>query len=414
LVQLNGLLAVFLVAFALSTSARLLLAGLNAAWQRRHGNVPEVFRGWVDEDTLARMQRYGATHSRLSVVTTAVDAAATLVVLLSGVLPWLVGRLQDLHLHFLGEGLLFFGILGLADSVLGLPFELYETFGIEKHYGFSTITWRLWLQDRLKGLLLTLLLGGLLLGVLLWLLHAAPSRWWLWVWLVFATVQLLLLWLYPLVIAPLFNTFTPVADETLRAAVMELAERVGVRTEGIYQVDAGIRSRHANAYFTGVGGTKRIVLYDTLLQVHPREEIVAILAHEIGHWRRRHVLKQLVVMEAAAFVLLFAAARLLHWPLLYATFGFSAAVPYAGLVLLAALAGPFAFFLAPVRAGLMRAFEREADDYARALLGDGKALGNGLRRLARENLANLHPHPVYAWFYYSHPPLGERIARLEA
>jgi STE24 endopeptidase len=223
-----------------------------------------------------------------------------------------------------------------------------------------------------------------------------------------------MLWLYPIVIAPLFNTYTPVDNDTLKEAIVAMMARVGLKTEGVFQVDEGKRSRHTNAYFTGIGQTKRIVLYDTLLASHTHEEILAVLAHEIGHWKKKHVLKQLLFMETAAFAFFYLVFRLVDWPLLYATFGFDQPLPYIGLVLLAALFAPFAFFLTPLGSLVLRAFEREADDFSYQLTGSTAPLCNALKRLAKDNLANLHPHPLYAWFYYSHPPLTDRIRRLQA
>ena len=255
---------------------------------------------------------------------------------------------------------------------------------------------------------------GILLTAFLALLQFTPQTWWFWTWLLFASFQLIMLWLYPVVIAPLFNKYEPVKDTDLRDAIIALMAKVGLKTEGVYQVDAGKRSRHTNAYFTGLGKTKRIVLFDTLIASHTKEEIVAVLAHEIGHWKGRHILKQLLFMEAASFVVLWLASHLIAWPLLYETFGFARPVPFVGLLLAAVLAGPLTILLTPAVSAALRRFEREADAAVIGLTGTTAPLANALRRLARDNLANLHPHPLYARVYYSHPPLAERIAALTA
>jgi len=301
-------------------------------------------------------------------------------------------------------------ISGLAS----LPFSLYGTFVIEKRYGFSTISFQLWLIDLVKGIVITIVLMGILLSAFLSLMFYAPGSWWLWVWLVYASFQMLMVWLYPLVIAPLFNRYEPVGSESLREAIVAMMARVGLKTEGVFQVDEGKRSRHSNAYFTGLGATKRIVLYDTLLASHSDDEILAILSHEIGHWKKRHVLKQLLFMEAAALFVFYLAWRLIGWDMLYRTFGIEQVVPFVGLLLLAVLFEPLTFFLTPIASLVLRRFEREADDFSRHLMGDkAAALAEALKRLAKDNLANLHPHPLYAGFYYTHPPLVERIARIE-
>jgi STE24 endopeptidase len=414
MVEGNLLLAAVLGLYAASAGFRQFLIRLNIRHIRRHGGtVPAVFAGWIDAGTLARMAEYTVARLRFGACSAAYRDVLVLAVLLAGVLPWLHGMLNARGVPFVVAGLLFFGVLSLGEGILTVPFDLYETFRLEKRYGFSTITARVWIADRFKGLVLTVLVGGSLLGALLALLRYTPATWWLWVWLVFASFQLLAMWLYPVLIAPLFHRFTPLADEALREAIVALAARAGLTAEGVYQVNAGIRSTHSNAYFTGVGATKRIVLYDSLLASHPSDEIVAVLGHEIGHGKKRHLLRQLLLMETLSLAVLYGASLLLPWPLLYETFGFAEPVPYAGLILIGIPAEGAAFFLMPAFAALLRRYEREADDYSREILGGTASLRNALRRLAKDNLANLHPHPLYARFFSTHPPLAERIARLE-
>ena len=415
MVQLNGLMVLFLAAFVASSLAHAALKGLNIRHLRRHGGeVPEVFRGEIDGETLARISRYTLDSSRFGTVEKLFDEALTLAVLLGGLLPWLLGRLPAWEEHFILTGLLFFGILAFASGLAGLPFDLYRTFVIERRHGFSTITLRLWIVDLLKGLAVSAVLMGVLLTAFLALLRFAPRSWWFWTWVVFATFQVLMIWLYPIVIAPLFNRFEPVPDEELKGAIVALMAKVGLKTEGVYQVDAGKRSRHTNAYFTGLGKTKRIVLFDTLIASHTAEEIIAVLAHEIGHWKKRHILKQLLFMEAASLAVLWIVAHLTAWPLLTETFGFTRPVPFAGVLLSAVLLGPLTILITPALSAIQRRFEREADAFVYGLTGSTAPLVSALKRLARDNLANLHPHPLYARFYYSHPPLAERIARLQA
>jgi STE24 endopeptidase len=413
MVQWNVLLIAFLVAFAASSVFRLLLTYMNVSHLRRHGHdVPEVFQGEIDEATLARMTAYTADSSRFGAVAHFFDDVVTLVVLLSGFLPLLVGIVLSWNLHFILSGLIFFGALALLSGILDIPFSLYSTFVIEKRYGFSTITIKLWITDLIKSLLLSAIMMGILLGAMLALIYYAEHTWWLWVWLVFSAFQMLIVWLYPVLIAPLFNKFEPVENEALKEAIIALMAKVGLKTGGVFQIDAGKRSKHTNAYFTGFGKTKRIVLYDTLLKSHESEEILSVLAHEAGHWKKRHIIKQLILTETVSLVFLYLVYRLIDWFLLYQTFGFAEKLPYVGLLLIAALFGPAAFFLTPIGAMLTRKFEREADDFCFNLVGTTLPMINALKRLAKDNLANLHPHPFYAWFYYSHPPLTERIARL--
>ena len=269
MVQWNILLIAFLVAFAASSVFRLLLTYMNVSHLRRHGHdVPEVFQGEIDEATLARMTEYTADSSRFGAVAHFFDDAVTLLVLLSGFLPLLAGIVLSWNLHFILSGLIFFGALALLSGILDIPFSLYSTFVIEKRYGFSTITARLWITDLIKGLLISAMLLGILLGAMLALVYYAEHTWWLWAWLVFSAFQMLIVWLYPVLIAPLFNKFEPIENEALKEAIIALMAKVGLKTGGVFQVDAGKRSKHTNAYFTGFGKTKRIVLYDTLLKSH--------------------------------------------------------------------------------------------------------------------------------------------------
>lgn len=415
MVELNALLGVFLFLFAAGALTRWVLTRMNVRHLRRFGHrVPEVFRGEIDDATLSRMTDYTVESSRLGSVETIFDDAVLLIVLLSGLIPWLVVRIEALQVHAILSGLLFFAVLAFAGTLLDIPFNLYGTFRIEKKYGFSTITPGLWTSDFIKNTLISAVLLALLLAPLLALILYAPATWWFWAWLFFALFQLLILWLYPVVIAPLFNKYEPIRDEGLKERIIALMGKAGLRIEGVYQVDASRRSRHSNAYFTGIGKARRIVLFDTLIGSHTAEEILSILAHEVGHWKKKHILKQLLFIETASFFVFYALYRLLEWPLLYSTFGLGGIVPYAGLFLLSAVLKPIPFFITPVGSMISRSFEREADDYSFSLMGTTGSLVSALKRLATENLANLHPHPFFAWFYYSHPPLTERIARLQS
>jgi STE24 endopeptidase len=219
--------------------------------------------------------------------------------------------------------------------------------------------------------------------------------------------------LYPKVIAPIFNKFEPIEDEALKKGIDELLEHAGFHLKGLFKMDASTRSRHSNAYFTGIGKFKRIVLFDTLINTHTIEEITAVLAHELGHLKKGHIKKQLGASIVISFVVLFVTAKLLAWQGLYVTFGFQGIIPYAGLFLLTIIGKPVTFFLTPIGSLVSRRYERQADAYARDLTGSTVPLAQALKRIAKDNLANLHPHPLYAWFYYSHPPLAGRIEALE-
>jgi len=309
-------------------------------------------------------------------------------------------------------GLLFLAAPAAVGVMLEIPFELVRTFVIEKRYGFSTITGRLWITDFVKGLIISATVGAIIIGALLALIRNAAETWWLWGWLLFALFQLFVLWLYPIFIAPLFNTYEPLKDEALRTKIQSLIAKTNFRAREILQMDAARRSTHSNAYFTGLGRTRRIVLYDTLLASHPHDEILSILAHEVGHWKRRHLLQQIILLETLSFAAFYLFSLLIPWEPLYRTFGFAGSAPHTGVLLVSVVAGSCLFYLKPGAAMVSRHYETEADRFAGELIGSTEPLIEALKRLAQTNLANLYPHPLYAWFFYSHPPILKRIALL--
>jgi STE24 endopeptidase len=408
------LLILFLILFIGRIIWRYILQQLNIGHLRDHGKeIPPVFQGVIDEATLAKMVDYTYDNSRLETKENLAGDILELAILFL-FLPVLVGFLAGLHLHLIWQALLFFGVLAAIGGIAGIPFDIYHTFVLEKKYGFSTITWRLWLADLVKSVILSTVLMGVMLAAFMAFILYLPKSWWFWAWMFFTMFEILLLWLYPVVIAPLFNKYEPIKDEVLKEKIISLMAQVGLKARGIFQVDEGKRSKHTNAYFTGIGKTKRIVLFDTLLASHSPEEILAVLAHEIGHWKKKHILKQLIFMIAASLIGLYFVYLVVNWPPLYSAFGLKYTSVYAGLFLVSLYLSCAGFFLSPVSAAIMRRYEREADKMANDLVGTSEPMINALKRLAKDNLSNLHPHPWYVWFYYSHPPLIERIKYLQA
>lgn len=414
MIQWNVLLIAFLALFVVSMLVQLGLRCLNRQHLTRYGHVvPDVFKGEIEPDTLKRIRDYTVAVSNLGSIEILVDDLADLVIILSGFLPYLAGTHLLSGLNPVLAGIAFMFACSFLLGLIDIPFDLYGTFVIERRFGFSTITFKLWLKDQIKTLLLSGLIMGIILAVFLELLYSLPRLWWLPAWVCFVLFQLLLTWLYPKVIAPLFNKFEPIEDETLKRSIGELLEHAGFHLTGLFKMDASTRSRHTNAYFTGIGKFKRIVLFDTLINTHTPEEITAVLAHELGHLKKGHIRKQLAASVVLSLVVLYVVAKLLAWPALYMTFGFQSIIPFAGLFLISIIGKPFTFFFIPIGSMISRRYERQADAYARELTGSTVPLARALKRLAKDNLANLHPHPLYAWFYYSHPPLAQRIEALE-
>jgi STE24 endopeptidase len=413
MIHFNLLLQIFLAVFLLRSGAQIYLNWLNISYLRQHGTrVPEIFQDIIEPERLKRISAYTVDSENFDRVATLANQGLFLAILLSGFLPWLVKAISLWKYGQIVNGLIFFAILSICANLLHIPFSLYEAFVIEERYGFNVMNFKVWISDLFKSIMMGAIMGGLLLGLLLVLVIYGGNVWWIWAWMLVGAFELLLLWLYPIVILPLFNKFDPIENIGLENRIRTLMEKVGLRAKGIFKMDASKRSKHTNAFFIGLGRTKRIVLFDTLLASHTEEEILAVLAHEAGHWKKRHILRMLVPLEILSFVSFYAVAKLLNWPLIYQTFGFQESNIYVGLFLIGTFISLLGFFAQPLESAISRRFEREADDFALELMGTGESMTCALKRLAADNLANLSPHPVYAWFYYSHPPLVERVERL--
>jgi STE24 endopeptidase len=412
MISFNACLIAYISVYILSVALCLAIEGININYLNKYGqNVPVAFQGVIHDAELKNIIRYTSDNFRFKFVRTGAGKMLFLLIIISGVLPWFDEKLANTEI--LSAGLIFFAVIGLGEMLTGLPFNYYHSFVIEERYGFNTKTIKIWISDLVKGLLVMTVLGGFLLSALLLMLKYLGENWWIWAWAVFLCFQLLMTVLYPTLIAPLFNTFTPLEAGELKTGIKRLAQREGLDVEGIYQMDATRRTRHTNAYFSGLGKAKRIVLFDSLIQCHSQDEIISILAHEIGHLKKNHIKKQILINGFVSLLLFFLAAKLMTWEKMYESFGFSAMSGYVGLFLVGILWEPANFFLSPVGRAISRKFEREADFYSLGILKTAKPLVTALKKMAKENLSNLSPHPLYVFFNYSHPPLLERIEYLE-
>ena len=409
--------------FAAALLASLLVKFWLTTRQMRHvaahrDRVPPAFAQTI---TLAAHQRaadYTLAKGRLSLLSMAFGAAVLLGWTLLGGIDALNALLRDALQPRFGDmayQLALLASFALIGGVLELPFELFSTFRIEQRFGFNRMTWKLYLADVLKGVLLGTLIGLPVAALMLWIMGATGGLWWLWAWGAWMGFNLLILVLYPTVIAPLFNKFEPLADESLKARVQALMQRCGFAAKGLFVMDGSKRSAHANAYFTGFGAAKRVVFFDTLLNKLSPGEVEAVLAHELGHFKRKHVLKRI----ASMFAISLAALALLGWlstqPWFYTSLGvrpsMSAANDAVALLLFLLVTPVFGFFVSPWFARLARKHEFEADAYACAQ-ASGTELAAALLKLHEDNAATLTPDPLYARFYYSHPPASERLAAL--
>jgi STE24 endopeptidase len=408
----------FIVALVLILAraiAELWLSRLNQRHVRAYANeLPPAFREIIDEATYRRSVDYTLSKSRFADITGVFDVVVLIAVLFSGVLPWAFGRFTASFGTSIWAmaGFLFF--IGIGLSILALPFAWYAQFKLEERFGFNTTTMKTWVLDRLKGFLLALLLGYPLLALVLKLIEWTGASWWLWAAAVVIAFQLLLLLIAPAIIMPLFNKFTPLSEGALRQRLFALAERTDFPTRSIDVMDGSKRSRHSNAFFTGFGRFRKIVLFDTLIAQLSEPELESVLAHEIGHYKKRHVVKLLGFSIAGVFVAFAAIAWLSRQEWFYRAFafehqgGFGAVNVVPAMLLFALLAGTISFWISPFIHLWSRRFEYQADAFARVSMGEPQSLIQALRKLNEKNLSNLTPHPLYSGFYYSHPTLLER------
>jgi STE24 endopeptidase len=407
--------AVVVVLILARWGARLGLERLNARYVRAHaGAVPEAFKGVVDEATYAKSVEYTLAKSRLEQVEDAWDTVVLLAVLFSTVLPWGYGVFTRGLGNSAWAMAAFLAVVAVALSLPGLPLDWYDQFRLEQRFGFNTMTPRLWWMDRLKGLLLGLALGYPLLVLVLKLVEWMGRGWWLWAWAALLGFQLLMLVLAPVLILPLFNRFTPLPAGTLRERLLKLAERTRFRARSIQVMDGSKRSRHSNAFFTGFGGFRKIVLFDTLIEQLAEPELEAVLAHEIGHYKKKHIPKTLLVSAVGSLLGFWLVALLARQDWFYRSFGFAPGSIVPALLLFGLLSGVVMFWFSPVTHWWSRRYEYQADAFAAGVMNEPRSLIGALRKLNEKNLSNLTPHPLYSGFYYSHPTLLERERALIA
>lgn len=400
--------------FAVITIFSYWLRHLNLQHLKQHGSqVPHGFEGAIDEQKLRTSSAYTFDSSRLGLWDSLFDNALLLLFLFGGLIVSYDRCISGLSDSYIVSAILFFLLLTWIQTLLGVPFDLYGTFRIEARYGFNTTTPRLWLTDLLKSQAIGALLMAFLIAVVFWLIRWSPQQWWLWVWGFMAFFSLFMMFISPYVIEPLFNKFEPVTEEGLEDEIRIMMEKAGLKVGRVMQMDASKRSKHSNAYFTGIGKVKRIVLFDTLIKQMSHGEIVAVLAHEIGHWKKGHIWKRLLVAEVMALAGSWISFKLLAWPGLPGLLGLPADLSLpARMVVLGFVASLALFPLGPFSAWRSRCHEWEADRFASDLTGKPEDLASALVKLAVENLSNLFPHPWYAAFYYSHPPAVERVRTL--
>jgi len=404
---------IFIAALALTTLAKLWLARRQLAHIAAHrASVPVAFREKIELEDHQKAADYTSAKTRFAMLSMLFNAVLLLAFTLAGGIQFIADLCAGWFEAPLVQGMVIIVAVLLLSSLLEAPFSLYRTFVIEARFGFNKTTLCLYLTDALKSLALGAILGLPLLFGVLWLMERMGEFWWLYVWLVWVSFNLLILFIYPSFIAPLFNKFTPLQDEAMKARIEALLARCGFAAQGLFVMDGSKRSAHGNAYFTGFGKTKRIVFFDTLLERLSGNEVEAVLAHELGHFKRRHVLKRIVATFAMSLGFLWLLGLLMQTDWFYQGLGVSTPSTALALLLFFMILPIFSFLLHPLLSAYSRKHEFEADSYAAGHTAAAD-LVNALVKIYQDNAATLTPDPLYSKFYDSHPPAMVRIARLQ-
>lgn len=409
---MNLILLTFLFLLVLKLSTSMVLDYLNLKHaQATGGKVPTGFQDFIDTQTYVKSIDYTVAKTKFGIVNDLFDGLVLIIVLISGLLPWLYTNLTEaFSAGVWGQALVLFAI-GVILGIPGLPFDWWGTFRLEEKFGFNKSTQKLWVMDKVKGLIIGFILGYPLLGLLIYLVGAAGSLWWVWGFSVFFLFQLVMVVAYPMFIMPLFNKLEPMEAGALKDRLFALADRTGFKAQTILVMDGSKRSGHSNAFFSGFGRFRRIVLFDTLIEQMNHDQLEAVLAHEIGHYKLGHIPK-MIALSAVTTLGMFAVLGWLasaDWFTQAFLFGPDATgriVPV--LLLFMLLSGLITFWLSPLTSRMSRKHEYEADAFARDAMSTAAPLSEALRKLHKENLSNLTPHPLYSAFHYSHPTLLER------
>lgn len=415
---------IFVILFIIGTAGSVLsdqmLEYADYAFRRLHGReIPAELSSFITAEDQADTCAYEDAKYRLWIPSSLVSAAVSIVLLFSGFYPLMYGMLQNAVHNVYLVTLLFAFCASVPGAVVSLPFELYGEFVVEKRYGFSTMTVKLWIADQIKSLIMTLVVASFLLCVMTLLFEHVKGWWWM-LGTVYVVFSLAVSFIYPRFIAPLFNKFTPVGDGELRTRIDALMEKTGFRASGVFIMDASKRSSHSNAYFTGIGKSKRVVLYDTLVNQLTTDELEAVLGHELGHYKKHHIVKRLCVMIPLIYAALYLMSLFISCRSLYTSFGFDVSdaalfphMKFIGLFLLSQVFGSYGLFAELVSNYFSRRDEYAADAFSKQLCGSGRPLVTSLIKLNKENKSEILVPRIYSIFRYSHPTLMERIHTLE-
>ncbi len=395
----------FLTVFTLTS------LNINSVIKNRE-SIPLLFQSLISKESYSKSIKYTLRKEHFSILRLIFSTLFSVIILFSGFL----GKIESVLSSYISNstiyGILFIGIITFILSISEIPFSIYSTFVIEEEFGFNKMSIKSYISDTIKQTVLTVFLGGIILFALFMFIEKTGSIWWLLASTFFILFQLLLVVIYPTFIAPIFNKFTPLEDGELKTELEKMATEAKFSLTGIFVMDGSKRSGHSNAYFTGIGKTKRIVLYDTLIENLTVQELCGVLAHEIGHWKMGHITKKITLTFLTIPVTFFIISLLIGFQPLFTTFGLQPGTYYGLITLIMMISSSFTFFLTPLSNKLSRKHEFEADDFAKKIRGESDSLINALLKLSKDNLSNLTPDIYYSTYYYSHPPVSERVKKL--
>lgn len=388
-----------------------LLSLLNLS--RLSPNLPSEFAAFYDGDKYAKSQQYIRATTYFGIFETILGAIATAFFIYAGGFTLIDSVSREFGFGSIVTGLIFAGLLWLVAKIVSLPLSLYHTFVLEQRFGFNKTTPKTFLGDLVKELLLTAVLGGLIFAGIIWFFESVGENAWLWVWIAMTAFQLVLMFFAPAFIMPLFNKFVPLKEGELKDAIEAYAKKQDFKLQGLYTMDGSKRSTKANAYFTGFGKYRRVVLFDTLIQQHSTDELVAILAHEIGHYKHKHIFKQMFLGIATMGIMFYLLQMFLNNPLVFEAFGVGQTSVYASIVFFGILYAPLSAIVSLVSLYFSRKYEFEADAFAATTFGHADVMQTALKKLTAENFGNLNPHPLTVFFRYTHPTTLARVQALE-
>lgn len=375
--------------------------------------LPEVFKGWYPPEQYEKSQNYLMVNTRFGWIVGGFDLFILLAFWFGGGFAWLDFWVRAMEVHAIVSGLIYIGGLLILKSLLSIPFGLYKTFVIEERFGFNQTNWKTYWKDRVKGFILAIVIGVPLLAAILAFFQYAGSNAWWYCWLASIGVMLVVQYIAPTWIMPLFNRFEPLAEGELRRAILDYAQRIQFKLDNIFVMDGSKRSSKSNAFFTGFGKNRRIVLFDTLVEKHTVAELVAVLAHEMGHYKKRHIIKNLYIGIVQAGVMFYILSFFISYPGLFKAFYVEQVSIYAGLVFFGMLYAPLDGVMGMALHAMSRRHEYEADRFAVQTIDNGTAMIEALKKLSVHNLSNLQPHPFYVFLHYSHPPVLKRVEAIE-